>query len=122
MLKQDRVDSRADLYALGMTLYETVTGALPGYGKAPIDVIRMHLDEEVRPPSSINPRVPPELEADHHEAAREGSAATLRLGRGVAAGSGRGGGKKRSGAGELLLGRGELYAAPLIGRATEVRS
>ena len=45
-----------------MTLYETVTGALPGYGKAPIDVIRMHLDEEVRPPSSINPRVPPALE------------------------------------------------------------
>src|SRR3954454_13142341 len=62
VLKQDRVDSRADLYALGMTLYETVTGALPGYGKAPIDVIRMHLDEEVRPPSSINPRVPPALE------------------------------------------------------------
>ena len=58
VLKQDRVDSRADLYALGMTLYETVTGALPGYGKAPIDVIRMHLNEEIRPPSSINPQVP----------------------------------------------------------------
>ncbi|HEX8408214.1 MAG TPA: serine/threonine-protein kinase, partial [Thermoanaerobaculia bacterium] len=62
VLKQDRVDSRADLYALGMTLYETVTGALPGYGRAPIDVIRMHLDEEIRRPSSINPRVPEALE------------------------------------------------------------
>src|SRR5207302_8841662 len=62
VLKQDRVDSRADLYALGMTLYETVTGALPGYGKPSIEVIRMHLDEDIRPPSSINPRVPPELE------------------------------------------------------------
>src|SRR6185503_740280 len=62
VLKQDRVDSRADLYALGMTLYETVTGALPGYGKAPIDVIRMHLNEEIRPPSAINPRVPQKLE------------------------------------------------------------
>src|SRR5207244_9783914 len=62
VLRQDRVDSRADLYALGMTLYETVTGALPGYGKAAIDVIRMHLDEEIRPPSSINPRVPHALE------------------------------------------------------------
>src|SRR5207253_10415852 len=58
VLRQDRVDARADLYALGMTLYETVTGALPGYGKATIDVIRMHLDEEVRTPSSINPHVP----------------------------------------------------------------
>jgi len=62
VLKQDRVDSRADLYALGMTLYETVTGALPGYGRPSIEVIRMHLDEDIRPPSSINPRVPPELE------------------------------------------------------------
>src|SRR3954468_953582 len=62
VLRQDRVDSRADLYALGMTLYETVTGALPGYGKAPIDVIRMHLDEEIRPPSAINPQIPPKLE------------------------------------------------------------
>ncbi|HEX7681575.1 MAG TPA: serine/threonine-protein kinase, partial [Thermoanaerobaculia bacterium] len=55
VLKQDRVDSRADLYSLGMTLYETVTGALPGYGRPSIEVIRMHLDEEIRPPSSINP-------------------------------------------------------------------
>jgi len=37
VLKQDRVDSRADLYALGMTLYETVTGALPGYGRPSIE-------------------------------------------------------------------------------------
>ena len=63
VIKQDRVDSRADLYALGMTLYETVTGALPGYGRPPIDVIRMHLDDEIRPPSSINPRIPDALEA-----------------------------------------------------------
>src|SRR6266446_8880256 len=62
VLRQDRVDSRADLYALGMTLYETVTGALPGYGKPSIEVIRMHLDEDVRPPSSINPRIPPALD------------------------------------------------------------
>src|SRR5260370_15860139 len=62
VLRQDRIDSRADLYALGMTLYETVTGALPGYGRAPIEVIRMHLDEEIRPPSAINPNVPAALE------------------------------------------------------------
>jgi Nif-specific regulatory protein len=119
VLRQDRVDSRADLYALGMTLYETVTGALPGYGKAPIDVIRMHLDEEIRPPSSINPRVPEALEQiirkllEKDPRHRYASAAALLQAVAAAAG-------KRAPAAELLVGQGELYAAPLIGRKGEV--
>ncbi|MBV9495620.1 MAG: sigma 54-interacting transcriptional regulator [Acidobacteria bacterium] len=120
VLRQDRVDSRADLYALGMTLYETVTGALPGYGKAPIDVIRMHLDEEIRPPSSINPRVPEALEQiirkllEKDPRHRYASAAALLQAVAAAAG-------KRVPAAELLVGQGELYAAPLIGRKGEVQ-
>jgi Nif-specific regulatory protein len=119
VLRQDRVDSRADLYALGMTLYETVTGALPGYGKAAIDVIRMHLDEEIRPPSSINPRVPHALEEiilkllEKDPRHRYASAAAMLQAVAHAAG-------KTAPAGELLVGRGELYAAPLIGRKHEV--
>ncbi|HEX2120024.1 MAG TPA: sigma 54-interacting transcriptional regulator [Thermoanaerobaculia bacterium] len=119
VLKQDRVDSRADLYALGMTLYETVTGALPGYGKPPIDVIRMHLDEEIRPPSSINPRVPQELEQiivkllEKDPRHRFPSAAALLQAVAEAAG-------RKAPPAELLVGRGELYAAPLIGRKQEV--
>ncbi|HKO58566.1 MAG TPA: tetratricopeptide repeat protein, partial [Thermoanaerobaculia bacterium] len=119
VLRQDRVDSRADLYALGMTLYETVTGALPGYGKAPIDVIRMHLDEEIRPPSSINPRVPEALEQiirkllEKDPRHRYASAAALLQAVAAAAG-------KKVPAAELLVGQGELYAAPLIGRKGEV--
>jgi len=119
VLKQDRVDSRADLYSLGMTLYETVTGALPGYGRPTIEVIRMHLDEEIRPPSSINPRVPPELEQiimrllEKDPRQRYVSAAALLHDVAAAAG-------KKADAGELLVGRGELFAAPLIGRKAEV--
>src|SRR5438067_429280 len=119
VLRQDRVDSRADLYALGMTLYETVTGALPGYGKPPIDVIRMRLDEEIRPPSAINPRVPEELEQiiirllEKDPRHRYTSAAALL--HDIAATAG-----KTAPAGELLVGKGELYAAPLIGRKHEV--
>ena len=119
VLKQDRVDSRADLYALGMTLYETVTGALPGYGKPPIEVIRMRLDDGVRPPSSINPRVPEALEQiimkllEKDPRHRFPSAAALVQAVAEAAG-------KKAPPAELLVGRGELFAAPLIGRKHEV--
>ncbi len=119
VLRQDRVDSRADLYALGMTLYETVTGALPAYGKQPIEVIRLHLDGEIRPPSAINPRVPDALEQiimrllEKDPRHRFVSAAALLQAVAQAAG-------KTAPAGELLVGRGELFAAPLIGRKNEV--
>ncbi|HKR66418.1 MAG TPA: protein kinase [Thermoanaerobaculia bacterium] len=119
VLRQDRVDSRADLYALGMTLYETVTGALPGYGRAPIEVIRMHLDEEIRPPSAINPNVPEALEQiivkllEKDPRQRFPSAAALLQSVAEAAG-------KKAPPAELLVGRGEMYAAPLIGRKNEV--
>lgn len=118
VLRQDRVDSRADLYALGMTIYETITGALPGYGKAAIDVIRMHLDDTIRPPSTINPSVPEALDAivvkllEKDPRHRYASSAALLQALADAAG--------KSPAGDLLLGSGELYAAPLIGREAEV--
>jgi Nif-specific regulatory protein len=119
VLRQDRIDSRADLYAFGMTLYETVTGALPGYGKSPSDVIRMRLDEDIRPASSINPRVPPALNAiimrllEKDPRHRFPTAAALLKAVADAAGT-------TAPKGELLMGGGELYAAPLIGREADV--
>ena len=119
VLRQDRIDLRADLFAFGMTLYETVTGALPGYGKSPSDVIRMRFDEDIRPASSINPRVPPALDAiimrllEKDPRHRFPTAAALLKAVADAAGT-------TVPKGELLMGGGELYAAPLIGRDADV--
>jgi tetratricopeptide (TPR) repeat protein len=57
------VDGRADLYALGVVLYEMVAGRLPFTADDPIAVISQHLHAPVVPPSTYNPAVPPALDA-----------------------------------------------------------
>jgi serine/threonine-protein kinase len=57
------VDARSDVYSLGCLLYELCTGAPPFTGDSPVSVAYQHVREDPRLPSSINPRVPPELDA-----------------------------------------------------------
>jgi serine/threonine-protein kinase len=48
------IDSRADLYAMGVVLYLMVTGATPfQHHTEPADLLRAHLTEEPRPPSTV---------------------------------------------------------------------
>jgi len=60
-LRQD-IDSRADLYALGVLAYELVTGRLPFTADDPLGVISQHLNAPVVPPSTYNANIPPALD------------------------------------------------------------
>ena len=59
----ESVDARSDVYSVGCLLYELVTGAPPFTGDSPVSVAYQHVREDPRLPSSVNPAIPPELDA-----------------------------------------------------------
>jgi serine/threonine protein kinase len=53
------VDHRADIYSLGVSFFEALTGRLPFEGKNKLQMIYSHLNTAPPRPMDINPEVPP---------------------------------------------------------------
>ncbi len=52
------VDARADLYSLGIVLYQMITGRTPFRGDMPMQIAMHHLHSEPPPPSSLREDLP----------------------------------------------------------------
>ncbi len=61
--KGERVVPQSDIYAVGVSLYEMVTGKLPFESDTAIGLAYKHISEIPKPPSRLNPNIPPRLEA-----------------------------------------------------------
>ena len=53
------VDTRADIYSMGVILYEAATGTRPFVGESLYEILRQHVEATPQPPAALRPGMPP---------------------------------------------------------------
>ncbi|MGN0268411.1 MAG: protein kinase [Lachnospiraceae bacterium] len=55
-------DERCDIYSIGITMYEMITGRVPFDGESTVAIALAHIKEPITPPSVYDPMIPVSLE------------------------------------------------------------
>jgi serine/threonine-protein kinase len=63
MVLGEAVDQRVDIYALGVSLFQMLTGRLPFVAPLSVSLLVMQVQQQPPRPRSLNPSIPPAVEA-----------------------------------------------------------